>query len=201
MSQVINPTTADQPDVYIVSDFLGERRFVVPPSEINWSHHDDVSPAILKFEALKGVRLKDGGNPYMLWRIFNEWERRHDPEITFAEYCARLHPKEIDLVRGPAADDSLSARRHSIDFRSVVWDGTPYAFTANQAEIVGYLWAAADNGTPEIGDAWLQAEAELGDKVRIKDVFRSDGKQHPAWDTMIVSGSTKGTRRLAEPKK
>lgn len=83
-------------------------------------------------------------------------------------------------------------RRHSPDFRSVHWDGTDHAFTANQAAIVKQLWEAYENGTPDVGGDTLLVGADA-DTKQIKDVF----KKHPAWRSMIVEGSTKGTYRLA----
>ncbi len=84
--------------------------------------------------------------------------------------------------------------RHSQDFRSVHWFGTDYSFTALQAAIVRELWAAWEQGTPDLSDARLLTRANsAGD--RLSDLFKSQ----PAWGSMIVSGSTKGTRRLRGP--
>lgn len=82
--------------------------------------------------------------------------------------------------------------RHSSDFRSVQWHGVDYTFTATQAAIVKQLWEAYENGTPDVGGDTLLVNAE-SDTRRMADVF----KKHPAWGSMIVEGSTKGTYRLA----
>lgn len=96
----------------------------------------------------------------------------------------------------------LSPTRHSPDFRSAHWYGDDYAFTGNQAAVVKILWEAWKNGTPEVSDAHLLTKAE-SDCKRLADVFRDarTGKHHDAWDKMIVSGTTKGTRRLNPPQK
>ncbi|MCK6465093.1 MAG: hypothetical protein L6Q93_09670, partial [Phycisphaerae bacterium] len=82
--------------------------------------------------------------------------------------------------------------RHSSDFRSVQWHGVDYTFTATQAAIVKQLWEAYENGTPDVGGDTLLVNAE-SDTRRMADVF----KKHPAWGSMIVEGTTKGTYRLA----
>jgi hypothetical protein len=76
----------------------------------------------------------------------------------------------------------------------VHWFGTPYEFTAQQAACIKVLWEARDNGTPTLGDATI-LEAADSDAERLGLVFRD----HPAWGTMIVEGSTRGTHRLADP--
>jgi hypothetical protein len=83
---------------------------------------------------------------------------------------------------------------HSPDFRSARWYGTLHEFTALQAACVKVLWEARDNGTPTLGDATI-LEAADSDAERLGLVFRD----HPAWGTMIVEGSTRGTHRLADP--
>jgi len=83
--------------------------------------------------------------------------------------------------------------RHSLDFRSVHWFGRDFTFTPNQAACVGVLWKAWANRTPEVGDQTILTEAECVSE-RLVDVF----KHNPAWGTMIVDGSTKGSSRLQE---
>jgi len=96
--------------------------------------------------------------------------------------------------RLPEAADSPAT--HGPDFRSVNWYGRPYAFTATQAACVGMLWEAWRQGTPDVGDATL-LESAGSHADRLPMVFRD----HDAWGTMIVNGSTKGTHRLAEPSR
>ncbi|MBL8824848.1 MAG: hypothetical protein JNJ77_19840 [Planctomycetia bacterium] len=76
----------------------------------------------------------------------------------------------------------LSPRRHSPDFRSVVWDGKHYIFTPGQAAIVEVLWKALNRGTPKVGAGPLLHAADLvSDKV--SKLFAG----HPAWGTMIMT--------------
>jgi hypothetical protein len=94
---------------------------------------------------------------------------------------------------GPANSEQQPA--HSPDFRSVNWFGADYSFTPNQAAVVKVLWECYQAGTPDVGDSCL-LEAVESNSERLDLVFRG----HPAWGTMIVSGRTRGTRRLAESK-
>ena len=57
------------------------------------------------------------------------------------------------------------------------------------------LWEAWENGTPVVGDGALLQKAGVGDKQRLRDVF----KNHPAWGTMIVRGKHRDTCRLNPP--
>jgi hypothetical protein len=59
---------------------------------------------------------------------------------------------------------------------------------------VKVLWEAFANGTPEVGQSYVLAEAGL-DSTRLQDVY----KGNDAWKTMIVKGSAKDAFRLAEP--
>jgi hypothetical protein len=96
----------------------------------------------------------------------------------------------------PAADQAPLPRcRHSVDFRDVVWNGVSYKFGRLQAISVKVMWQAWENGTPELGQRTILAEAG-SDSTKLVDVFRN----HPAWGVMIVTGSTPGTYRLSEPE-
>lgn len=115
------------------------------------------------------------------------------------------HAALIELQRcvdefGTRLDDHLKRRRdgtatrvaHSPDFRWVTWFGTDYQFTPTQAHIVATLWKAWRERTYDVGHSFLLDEA--GSEVsRLLDAF----KKHPAWKTMIIEGTTKGTARLA----
>jgi hypothetical protein len=98
-----------------------------------------------------------------------------------------------------ANDEELKAK-HSADFRSVLWYGTEYYFTPTQAACVKVLWREWESGTPEIGDGTILEDPEVeAEAKRLIDVFRdrkSSTGYHPAWNTMITPGSTKGTFRL-----
>jgi len=87
----------------------------------------------------------------------------------------------------------------SPDFRSVVWDrNVKFSFTPTQAGIVDLLYQAYQARIPEVGQDWLILRC--GSRARrLLDIFRQShlhGKMHPAWGTMIRSGSTRGTYRL-----
>jgi hypothetical protein len=97
------------------------------------------------------------------------------------------------------ASEQDSEARHSVDFRSVHWYGRDFIFTANQAIVVGLLWEALERGTPDVGDRYLLATSG-SEAERVVDVFKSKGKKHPAWGTMIVAKS-KGTHRLQMPNR
>jgi hypothetical protein len=83
---------------------------------------------------------------------------------------------------------------HSPDFRSVVWYGTTYHFTAMQAAVVRLLWEAHEAGSPEVGQAvLLETAGSAGNRVR--DLFRNS----TAWGEMIVPTGS-GTFRLVAPE-
>jgi hypothetical protein len=85
---------------------------------------------------------------------------------------------------------------HSIDFRSVNWYGTTYTFSPSQAAVVRVLWENWDAGTPDVGNVTLLDSIDCeAPPDRLDTVFRD----HPAWNTMIVGGATKGARRLKRP--
>src|SRR5262249_16053831 len=86
--------------------------------------------------------------------------------------------------------------RHSSDFRSVHWYGNDYTFTNEQSRVIEQLWKEWENGTPEVGQLALLNNAKV-EADRVQDVFKSKGKMHPAWNTMIIpSYTSKGTLRL-----
>lgn len=78
-------------------------------------------------------------------------------------------------------------------FACVRWFGQLFSFTPNQSRIVEILWSAQSGGTPEVRQERLLDNAGI-ESGRLVDVF----KDHPAWNTMIVAGSTRGTYRIAE---
>ena len=106
-------------------------------------------------------------------------------------------PKESAGPWGPSA-----CRRHSSDFRSVLWDGEVHEFTEKQAQVVEILWHEAENGTSLVGEATLLNALDPDGEhkyVTLKGVF--DKGKHLAWGTMIVPGGRKGTLRLSEFQK
>ena len=85
---------------------------------------------------------------------------------------------------------------HSRDFKSVVWFGTEYRFSPQQAACVQVLWRAWLSGTPIIREEQVLESARLTARS-LKDVFRTQPGL-PAWGTMIGNGDRRGTVRLAE---
>ena len=111
---------------------------------------------------------------------------------------------ERDLDSPPATDRSEAPARHSPDFRSVHWFGSDYDFTATQAACVSVLWAAWEQGTPDVGEqAILTHKTVDANSTRLIDVFRArkpEKGSHMAWGRMIASGATKGAYRLNPPR-
>jgi PAS domain S-box-containing protein len=94
-------------------------------------------------------------------------------------------------ITEPSRGNEPSAR-HSEDYRSVCWFGEEYVFSPNQAACVRVLWEAWNNQTPYLADGTVLVKAGVGDKQRLRDVF----KKHSAWGTMIVQGPQRDTHFL-----
>lgn len=129
-------------------------------------------------------------------------------ETVRANYLKAL-TSEANEATGMAAVDAV----HSPDFRSVRWFGELYSFTFNESVVVQVLWTAWEQGTPDVSHCTLreaieeleksslpQSRERIGDRAKLKNVFRSKGGKK-AWGTLVVAGETRGTYRLAEPKK
>lgn len=102
-------------------------------------------------------------------------------------------PEEIARALRDLIERTLPCR-HSVDFASVIWFGTSYAFTGSQARVVALLWRAWLDGVPNLRQETL-LDAAGSVSGRLANLF----KGHPAWGTMIVPGAAKGTFRLADP--
>ena len=127
--------------------------------------------------------------------------REHEvppPSTTTATWVSTV---PSSTARGWLPPARTSGRLHSTDFRSVSWDGEQFYFTATQAAAVRVLWTAWQRGTPDLGELTIldQAGSSMADSRhgRLRDLFRSGRKMHPAWNKMIVAGATKGAFRLA----
>ena len=87
--------------------------------------------------------------------------------------------------------------RFSPRYRSVYWRGQSYSFTKAQALAFGVLMRCWVDGVPDVAGDYL-LNAIDSDATNLCDLFR----KHPAWNTVIVPGETRGTRRLeGEPPK
>jgi len=106
----------------------------------------------------------------------------------------RLTPHGWELVDETSNADKLPAR-HSPDFRSVHWYGNDYTFSPKQAACVRVLWEAWENKTPQVAAGTLLEKAGVGDRQRLRDVFR----ENVAWGKMIVRGSYQDAYMLLEP--
>lgn len=109
---------------------------------------------------------------------------------------AEQHPETMPdtaAIGESSGLDQGTKNAHSDDFRSVTWNGETYSFSASQAAVVKVLWEHYYRGTPEISSASLFELAGIASE-RPSVVFRS----HPAFNNMIVRGSTKGTLRLSD---
>lgn len=149
---------------------------------------DRISPWPERDSDAESVRDVTEGITYLV--LYNH----HVPELHKSEdrpaIEAFLADVEADLRT--AAVQPLSSARHSPDFRSVVWGNAGFSFTKMQAAIVGILWGAWEQDTPDVGVDTL-LEAVDATSSRLVDIFRN----HRAWGTMIVDGETKGSKRLA----
>ncbi len=115
-------------------------------------------------------------------------------ELASLDLHADLRNHGASQFTGPHPPASILPTRHSDDFRSVHWFGTDYFFTEAQADCIRVLWKAWANGTPDLSQDYILAEAEV-ESPRLSYLF----SDHPAWKTMIVSGHTKGTFQLNGP--
>lgn len=117
--------------------------------------------------------------------------------VAWADAWSLLHRAAIRL-RLDAFQSTAVPRREEViyspDCRSVRWFGSDYSFTPTQAAIVAELLRAWKQGTPDVGHETLLQKAGA-ETQRLADLFRN----HLAWRTMIVPGSTKGTSRLQKP--
>jgi hypothetical protein len=87
-----------------------------------------------------------------------------------------------------------SAATHGPGFRDVTWCGTKHIFTPKQAACIRVLWEAWEQGNPWVADGTVLEKASVGDKQRLRDVF----KDHAAWTTMIAQGPQQDLHGLQE---
>lgn len=106
-----------------------------------------------------------------------------------AEQPSQLEPKA-----------SLTSCKHSENFECVNWHGEVFTFSDSQAAVIRKLWYAWEAGTPWLCEETLLEAIDhactVRDKKNLRDVFRSNGKNHPAWDTMIVRESNPNRNKL-----
>jgi hypothetical protein len=110
-------------------------------------------------------------------------------------------PVTLPILGGPApvpatppAGDQPAPGTPGDEFRSVLWHGQVYGFTPAQAKVVATLWAARQNGRPDVPDEQL-IRASGSENGKLDELF--DGS--PAWGTFITDGNARGTHRIAPP--
>jgi hypothetical protein len=130
-----------------------------------------------------------------------DWTERHQAvglrilaDLAHDTELIRKHDAGLVATENLEAGQTLPSARHSTDFRSVYWFGTDYTFTATQAACVAALWTAWENGTPDVSQEHVLAQAGA-ESQRLSDVFSG----HSAWKTLIVAGGSKGAYRLKRP--
>ena len=121
--------------------------------------------------------------------------------LTTVENQVQPNP-DIDGTEPQTAGKKKDKPTHSDDFTSVVWDGKKHTFNKSQALCIKALWEnweKGDLGLSEtyIGGHVLESSAE---KYRLIHTFRTKGKVHPAWKTMIHACG-KGIFKLDRPPK
>lgn len=125
-----------------------------------------------------------------------DYLRTYHPSLEPIEIIVRFQDGRVLQHPWPKLDpweQEAAQCIHSEDYRSVVWFGVQYRFSAAQAAAVRLLWEAWQRGVPEVsGVTLLEASESAGGKV--SGVFRD----HPAWGTMIGQAG-KGQYRLYTP--
>ncbi len=155
---------------------------------------DPVKECVVCLEKLYGGPLPTP-EPRLSWFGYIRWRDKPDEEersINMIRYASNLRQWAKDRLA--ALTGEVKGCRHSDCFRSVLWSGTEYAFTEQQATAVRVLWEHWERGTPDVSGQYLLEAAE-SNSGRVDLLFRD----HPAWKTMIHPGRTKGTYRLTLP--
>ncbi len=80
---------------------------------------------------------------------------------------------------------------HSEDFRAVSWRDRVFRFSPTQAKVIKVLMSAARAGGGELHEDEIIGRVQSG-ASRLVDLFR----EHPAWRSLIIRGSSKGVFRL-----
>jgi hypothetical protein len=99
--------------------------------------------------------------------------------------------REIKGTKKTDASQNHSTFRHSPDYRSVILCGKQFSLTPQQAQVVEILHEAYENGTPEVGQAYL-LEQVATPSSRLRDTFKGSS----AWGELIIPGTTQGSFRL-----
>jgi hypothetical protein len=128
---------------------------------------------------------------------FGRPEREVD-RLTLCEVAERLLKEDTKAYDPPPETRPCI---HARDFCWVRWYGQEHEFNPTQAACVRLLWKAWE-AEPSSGlhQATILEDPDVESQCqRLRDVFRSRGDQHLAWDTMIQCGDT-GICRLVPPQ-
>jgi hypothetical protein len=98
----------------------------------------------------------------------------------------------VSTLTNPKPDPNRIS--YGLDCRCVNWYGTVYNFAPIPAACVKVLIDHYKHGIPDVGEQAILENVESSQK-RLASVFHNG--EHPAWGTMIIPGSTKGTFRIA----
>lgn len=138
-------------------------------------------------------------------RIYVQVKRRftpvYEPQIrNLAEFAAK-HLETVGRmpeIKYGAISVGDTGRRTDSDcpnfspgFRSACIGGREYSFTKMQAKAMECLWIAYQQGAPDVPTEAILETLDTT-QTRLRDLFR----EHPAWNTVLVPGRTKGTFRL-----
>lgn len=102
-----------------------------------------------------------------------------------------LIPLPVAPGHAPATAADEPPFRHSPDYRCCTHQGNEYNFSRAQAAVIEMLHCESRRGTPSVAGQTLLEQAESTSN-RVADLF----KDHPAWNTLVIVGGSKGTYRL-----
>lgn len=107
---------------------------------------------------------------------------------------AIVHPRASELASGQC--------QHSEDFRTAVWYGEKFKFSARQALAIEALWCEWEKGDLGLSqDALADIVKSASNRFQLRNLFRVSGssnEMHPAWGRMIHPDG-KGLFKLARP--
>jgi len=172
----------------------GDFEFATDPDCQVWPYPDE---RVLDWQAGFRSRLSDFTVQWPDEALGAEYNRV--VTLMEREYCQY---QRSEAAREPESETPATQPPevgHSADFHSVRWHGQDFTFSHQQAAVVAVLWAAHENGPPDLSqETLLDKSGSSG--ARLRDVFKEAKGMHPAWGTMIVE-SRKGVFRLSEPRK
>ena len=120
-------------------------------------------------------------------------------ETLYDQYCDdrwELHHLNREHLTNSNADCMVPNE----DFSAASWRGREFTFTEAQAIVIRTLYDASNHATKWVSQRRIferiSDEGITVDTVRLRDVFKSNGKMHPAWGTLIVPERTPNRNNL-----